>query len=250
MLWDVDGTLAETERDGHLVAFNAAFAERGVPWRWTDADYGELLRVAGGRERLAGFVATVPESPRDPAERDGLVRDLHLRKNELYAQLVAEGRIPLRPGVRALMDECDVSGTRMAIVTTTSRGNVAALLAAHLGADWERRFAAVVTAEDAPRKKPDPEAYVRALALLELAADEAIAIEDSPAGLASARAVGIPVVVTRSRYFVDADVAGALAVGPGLHTTAGWEPATRRPSGRIDLAQLRAWHGAGVTVGA
>jgi len=129
----------------------------------------------------------------------------------------------------------------MAIATTTSRGNVAALLSVHLGDDWQRRFAAVVCAEDAPIKKPDPQAYRVALERLHVAAHDTVAIEDSPAGLEAARAAGIPVVVVRSRYFQDDPVPGALAVGPGPHTTERWSP---RPTQRerVGLESLAAWH--------
>jgi HAD superfamily hydrolase (TIGR01509 family) len=243
VLWDVDGTLAETERDGHLVAFNAAFAELDVPWRWSEQRYGELLRVAGGYERLLFDMQSQPLAPGSQDERTALARRIHVLKNELYTALVDRGALPLRPGVCELFDECTASSVRMAIVTTTSQGNVAALLRAHLGSHWLERFAAVVCAEDAPAKKPDPLAYAVALERLQLAGNDVIAIEDSAMGLAAATAVGIPVVITRSLYFANDAVADALAVGPMLGTRSGWEPA---PSpglheGRIGLADLRAW---------
>ncbi|HET7202404.1 MAG TPA: HAD-IA family hydrolase [Steroidobacteraceae bacterium] len=242
LLWDVDGTLAETERDGHLVAFNAAFEEFGLPWRWSEERYAELLRVAGGFERLLHFLESEPRGSSSKDERRTLARRLHLRKNELYVGRVEEGAVPLRPGVRELMDDCARAGVFMAIVTTTSRGNAEALLRVNLGGDWQRRFAALVGAEDAPRKKPDPQAYRVALELLGLEAHEAVAIEDSPAGLESALAAGVPVVMARSRFFADAPVNGAIAAGPGLERAAGWEPAPSETSGRIGLAQIRAWH--------
>jgi HAD superfamily hydrolase (TIGR01509 family) len=243
ILWDVDGTLAETERDGHLAAMNAAFAECDVPWRWNEQRYGALLRVAGGYERLLFDMQTQPLAPGSEDERIALARRIHLRKNELYAALVDRGALPLRPGVRELFDECTASGVRMAIVTTTSQGNVGALLRAHLGAHWRERFAAVVCAEDAPAKKPDPLAYKVALERLQLSGNEVIAIEDSAMGLVAATAVGIPVVVTRSLYFADDAVPGALAVGPMLGTRAGWEPPPKPGlyTDRIGLGDLRAW---------
>jgi HAD superfamily hydrolase (TIGR01509 family) len=243
ILWDVDGTLAETERDGHLVAMNAAFAEFDVPWRWNEQRYGDLLRVAGGYERLLFDMQSQPLAPTAQDDRNALARRIHLRKNELYTALVDRGALPLRPGVRELFDECTASGVRMAIVTTTSQGNVDALLRAHLGAHWRERFAAVVCAEDAPAKKPDPLAYKVALERLQLAGNEVIAIEDSAMGLVAATAVGIPVVITRSLYFANDAVPGALAVGPTLGTRSGWEPAPKPGlhAGRIVLADLRAW---------
>jgi beta-phosphoglucomutase-like phosphatase (HAD superfamily) len=132
----------------------------------------------------------------------------------------------------------------MAIVTTTSRGNVAALLGAHLGPRWHERFAAVVCAEDAPVKKPDPQAYRLVLERLQLPAAATVAIEDSRMGLQAASAVGIPVLITRSIYFAHDSVAEALAVGPGLGTVTGWTPAADADpaTDRVGLAQIRRWH--------
>ena len=250
LIWDVDGTLAETERDGHRVAFNAAFEALGVPWRWSEQRYGELLRVTGGIERMLHDMATQADAPASLNEREHLARRLHREKNERYAQIVAGGGIPLRGGVRELLDECAAAGIPMAIATTTSRSNVEALLAANLGARWEERFACVVCAEDAASKKPDPLAYRIALQRLGLRADQALAIEDSPAGVEACISAYLPVIVTRSVYFADASAAVALAVGPGLHSAKGWHPAAAGESGRIDLAQLRRWFAARPRFGA
>lgn len=244
ILWDVDGTLAETERDGHLVAMNAAFAELDVPWRWSAGRYRELLRIAGGFERLLHDFQSQPLVPKDAQARRDLASRIHRRKNQIYAERIASGAVTLRPGVRELMDDCAADGTRMAIVTTTSHGNLAALLDAQLGPDWAQRFAAIVCAEDAPLKKPDPQAYRLVLERLELPGSATVAIEDSPAGLASASAAGIPVVITRSEFFADAPVPGALAVGPGLGTVAGWNRKVTDDAGRINLQVIRSWHDA------
>jgi HAD superfamily hydrolase (TIGR01509 family) len=242
VLWDVDGTLAETERDGHLVAMNAAFEELGVPWRWSPQRYGELLRVAGGYERQLFDMQTQPLAPQAMAEREALARRVHVRKNQLYTERVERGALPLRPGVRELFDECTASGVRMGIVTTTSQGNVAALLRSHLGAEWRSRFATVVCAEDAPAKKPDPLAYRIALERLQLNASQVVAIEDSAMGLAAAKALGIAVVITRSLYFADDAVPGALAVGPALGTRAGWSPPLENGDAQcVTLSDIRAW---------
>ena len=240
LLWDVDGTLAETERDGHRVAFNLAFEARGYEWRWDEQRYGELLRVAGGRERLLHDMAGRRDAPRDPAEREALARELHALKNRYYGELVAAGGVALRPGVVELLDEASAAGLPMAIVTTTSRCNVDALVDATLGLDGHRRFATVVAAEDAPRKKPDPQAYALAVARLGLAPTQTLALEDSPAGVSAARAAGVPVVLTRSRYFADGPGEGTVAAGPGLGSGQGWTPAPAG-AGRIGLAQLMSW---------
>jgi HAD superfamily hydrolase (TIGR01509 family) len=242
VLWDVDGTLAETEREGHLVAFNTAFEELDIPWRWSEQRYGELLRVAGGCERLLFDMESQPLAPVALEERSALARRIHALKNRRYVELVASGALPLRAGVRELFDDCATDGLRMAIVTTTSRSNVQALLAAQVDADWESRFAAVVCAEDAPVKKPDPQAYRLVLERLQLRSEQTVAIEDSAMGLAAATAAGIPVVITRSRYFPDDPVPGALAVGPSLGTRAGWSLGLDGKPGRVGLADIRHWH--------
>jgi HAD superfamily hydrolase (TIGR01509 family) len=243
ILWDVDGTLAETEHDGHLVAFNRAFEALEVPWRWSDARYGELLAVSGGRERLAHDMHSQPLAPTDAAQRAALIGRIHRLKNEFYAAIVERGAMPLRAGVAELFEDCAAAGVSMGIATTTSAANVAALLGAHLGAGWRSHFAAVVCAEQAPQKKPDPQVYQRALQTLSVAADDALAIEDSPAGIAAARAAGISVVVARSFYFADIDLSAALSAGPSLGSAHGWKP---RPGAagddRIALSDLVRWH--------
>ena len=245
LLWDVDGTLAETERDGHRVAFNAAFESQGLPWRWSVARYGELLAVTGGFERLLRDMESQPDAPLPGAERDALARQLHGVKNAHYARIVAEGGIHLRDGVRALMDDCAEAGVLMAITTTTSRSNVDALLGAHFGARWQQRFDAVLCAEDARRKKPDPLVYTMALQTLGLAPGEALAIEDSPAGVQACAAAGVAVIVTRSVYFAAWPVPLALAVGKSLGSGQGWSchaiAGSPVGTGRVGLAQLQAW---------
>lgn len=218
LLWDVDGTVAETERDGHRIAFNAAFEQLGLRWRWSVPRYGELLRVAGGRERLLHDMATQPDAPATPAERETLARELHRRKNLAYAALVAQGGIKPRPGVRRLVSQCLAEGVALAVVTTTSRSNVDALFTSIWGAAWPGVFPTVVCAEDAPVKKPDPQAYLLALQRLGLGGQACFALEDSPGGLQAARAAGIHCGVTKSVYFEDASFEGAAWVRSDLES--------------------------------
>lgn len=220
LIWDVDGTVAETEAEGHRVAFNLAFEALGLEWRWDLPTYGQLLEVTGGRERLLAFMDVRDDAPASREGRDVLARELHKRKNTFYAELVARGGIHARPGVRRLMDECRREGMLLAVATTTSTSNVEALFASLFGAAWRERFAAVVCAEDAPAKKPDPQAYLLALKRLGVAPDEAFAIEDSPNGLRAACAAGIRCGITRSTYFADAVFEGAAWVRPDLQTPA------------------------------
>lgn len=216
-----------------------------MPWRWDEEYYGALLEITGGRERLLHDMQHQPLAPQNAKEREVLAGRLHSLKNDCYAQIVASGALPLRPGVRELMNDCAREGVRMGIVTTTSRVNVGALLAPHLGADWESAFAVVVTAQESPRKKPDPQAYHLALQQLRLPTKSVLAIEDSPAGVAAACAASVPVLVTRSYYFASGPVPGAVAVGLSLGNCAGWQPAIAGRSaaaGRVTLAQIQEWH--------
>jgi HAD superfamily hydrolase (TIGR01509 family) len=243
LLWDVDGTLAETERDGHRLAFNDAFASLGLVWNWDVAHYGKLLRVTGGRERILLDMDTQPDAPATTADREALARELHQRKNTAYERRMAEGGIELRPGVSELLDEAALRGLRLAIVTTTSRANVLALLRHTLGAAALQRFERVICGEDVAAKKPDPEAYRLALNQLGVQPLATLALEDSPAGVAAARGADVPVVVTRSAYFPNETVEGVVAVGPGLHTRQGWRPALDAPDGgRVTLDDLLEWH--------
>jgi HAD superfamily hydrolase (TIGR01509 family) len=241
ILWDVDGTLAETERDGHLRAFNQAFEAQGIPWRWSEQRYGELLTVAGGRERLLHDMRSQSGAPADPQERLAVAERVHRCKNEFYASIVAGGELPLRDGVRELLEDCERSEVRLGIVTTTSRSNVEILLQTHLGRDWESRFATVVCAREAPQKKPHPQAYLIALEALQLRPHEAVAIEDAQAGAAAAQAAGVPVIITHSYYFAAAESPGVLAAGPSLGRIDGWHPAAETHAVRVGLEQIIRW---------
>lgn len=210
LLFDVDGTLAETEAL-HRRAFNEAFAAAGLPWRWTPQRYAELLRVAGGRERIAHFQSAYPRETAGIVLDQPTIETLHRDKNARYAQMLACGALPLRPGVVRLAQEAAASGVRIAIVTTTSPENVAALLAA-LWPDDAPAFSALITAREAPQKKPDPQAYHVALARLGIASHEAIAIEDTAHGAQAAAAAGIPVLVTESEYGKAPEYPSAFAV--------------------------------------
>lgn len=232
LIWDVDGTLAETERDGHRVAFNEAFAAEGLAFRWDEVRYGELLRVTGGFERLMADFAGRADVPLDAPAREALARRLHAQKNRIYAGIVESGMLQARPGVQRLIGEAAAAGMPQAVATTTSRANVHALLRALRGADWEAAFAVVVAAEHTERKKPDPQVYHLALRALGLRAGEVIAIEDSAMGVAAASAAGVAAVMTRSRYFEGDEAGPAVWAGPDLDSG---------PQGPIGLVQMRRW---------
>jgi HAD superfamily hydrolase (TIGR01509 family) len=198
IVFDVDGTLAETERDGHRVAFNAAFADEGLPWRWGEAEYLELLRVTGGKERMLHHWRRVDPAGAAAADAPATLARLHARKNAHYARLVRGGRIALREGVAELLDAARRRGLALAIATTTSAPNVRELLAHTLGEAAWGWFACIGAGDVVPAKKPAPDIYRWVLERLGLPARDCVAIEDSAAGAAAALGAGLPTVVTRS----------------------------------------------------
>ncbi len=229
LLFDVDGTLAETERDGHRVAFNHAFAEHGLAWHWDEQRYGALLQITGGSERITHFAQSNHPQWLGKAGATDLITQIHQDKNRHFAALIAAGRISLRPGLKTLLQQAVAAELQMAIVTTTSRSNVKALLQANFDSSLRNAFQLYVTGEDVARKKPDPECYHLALRELELSANEALAIEDSPNGLKAASAAGIRSLIVPSVYFREADFTGAAVIAdeftdvslPALRQTAG-----------------------------
>ena len=217
LLLDVDGTLADTERHGHLPAFNEAFAAEGLDWCWSPELYEELLRVGGGRERIRHYLHTYrPDAGPGEPGTEALVARLHADKNGRYAAAVAAGRVRLRPGVSRLLREAAAEGLRLAIVTTTSPGNLEALLRHAPGAAGLPALDVVVTGDMVTAKKPAPEAYLLALERLRLAPEACLAVEDSGIGLRAAAAAGVPALVTVSEFSAHDDFAGAAAVVDGL----------------------------------
>ena len=219
LILDVDGTLAETE-EVHRQAFNAAFAKADLGWYWGRLVYKDLLRVAGGKERIRAFDRLRGVTPLLP---EAAIAEMHQTKTAIYADLIASGGCPLRPGVEALLTAALTRGQRLAIATTTSRGNIDALLASTLGKDWANRFAAIVAGDEVANKKPAPDVYLEVLSRLNLSASECLAIEDSGIGLLSASRAGIPVLISRSAYFLDDDFSEALYVADDLTEVTGME---------------------------
>lgn len=223
LIFDVDGTLAETE-EAHRAAFNQAFSDLGRDWHWTVDTYRALLDVTGGQQRIRQFLKTI-----DGTEKCGEIAAIHARKNALYAAMVAGGAVALRPGVARLIDEARAAGLRLAVATTTSRANFDQLLAHVLAPAAASFFDVVVAGEDVAVKKPHPEVYRRVLAALQLPAADCVAFEDSHNGLMAATACAIPTVVTPSFYTAHQDFPGAALVSADLD----------RPVA-IDLAALNA----------
>jgi len=217
LIFDVDGTLADTEAV-HLQAFNEAFAQEGMPWHWTEAEYTRLLEVSGGKERMLHYWRQVDPHVREleVGAREQVVARLHEIKTAAYEARVADGAVPLRPGVLALMEAARRVDWTLAIATTTSPVNIGALLRPVLGPDWRLHFAAIGDASTAPRKKPDPQVYLQVLREIGKPAGACIALEDSHNGLRAAAAAGVATVVTPTRYTEHQDFSAAMVVRPDL----------------------------------
>ena len=211
IIFDVDGTLADTE-DAHRIAFNQAFAENHLDWNWDVALYGKLLKVTGGKERIKFFTENFLHEYKKPADYDGFVKHLHLVKTGHYTAMLADGHIPLRPGIKQLISEAHAGGIQLAIATTTSPENVAALLKVGLGEDWQRYFSSIGCGDIVPNKKPAPDIYKWVLNDLGLASSDCIALEDSNNGLLSSLAAGIKTYITINQYTRNQDFSGAAAV--------------------------------------
>ena len=212
LIFDVDGTLADTERDGHRVAFNQAFEEAGLDWDWTVELYGELLQVTGGKERITLYVEKFLESFELDEDVAEFAARLHKRKTHFYLELLQSGAIPLRPGVERLINEAREAGLRLAISTTTTPENVTYLLTATLGKasiDW---FEVIAAGDIVPAKKPAPDIYTWAMEQMNISPDACLAFEDSLNGVKSSLAADLKTLITVNGYTKDDDFSGAVLV--------------------------------------
>lgn len=220
LIFDCDGVLADTERDGHLPAFNQTFAEFGLPVRWSEEEYGEKLRIGGGKERMASLLTPeFVERAGLPADAEGqraAVAAWHARKTEIYTGMVAEGRLPARPGVARVIGEALDAGWTLAVASTSAEPSVRAVLEHVAGPERAARFALVLAGDVVPRKKPAPDIY--ALARERLGGDgrDTLVVEDSRNGLEAAAGAGLPCVVTASSYTGDEDFSEAALVVSSL----------------------------------
>jgi HAD superfamily hydrolase (TIGR01509 family) len=229
LVFDVDGTLADTE-SAHRAAFNQAFAEEGLNWHWDEPLYTRLLEVSGGKERITHYWRQA--NPDIKALELGALRDtvqhIHDLKTAAYESMVQDGAVQLRPGVLDLITSAHDQGLDLAIATTTSPVNIAALLRVALGAQWNRYFKVIEDASTAPHKKPHPQVYLQTLQRLALPARACLAFEDSANGLQAARAAGLATLVTPNGFTAHHDFSGALRLLPSLDGVA--------------VTDLRVWH--------
>ncbi len=224
LIFDVDGTLAETE-ELHRRAFNETFAQRGLGWHWDTATYRRLLRTTGGQERMRAWRDELGVAHPD----DALITEIHREKTVLWGRLLAEGGLPLRPGVAELVEQARRAGLRVGVATTTNPANVDALSRACWGRPAHEVFDAVAAGDEVAIKKPAPDVYFLALERLGVDPAEAVAVEDSLNGIRAARAAGIRVIAAPGTYTDDEDHAEADwrfpnlgAALPALRQDAAW----------------------------
>jgi HAD superfamily hydrolase (TIGR01509 family) len=248
LIFDCDGVLADTERYGHLPAFNRTFEEFGLPVRWSEEDYAGKLLIGGGKERMRSlltpeFVAAAG-LPADKAGQDEAVAAWHRRKTEIYTAMVAEGKLPARPGIRRVIAAATGAGWRIAVASTSAEPSVRAVLEHAAGPELAREVA-VFAGDVVPAKKPAPDIYL--LAVRDLAADPArtVVVEDSRNGLLAATGAGLPALITVNGYTEDEDFTEAALVvtslgdpGEPARVLANRTPA--EPGELVDLTDLEA----------
>lgn len=211
LIFDVDGTLADTE-DAHRVAFNQTFHDAGFDWHWDPALYHKLLAVTGGKERILHYITHYQPPGELPQDLPGYIAQLHADKTRRYTDMLADGAIPLRPGVKRLLTEAHDSGMRLAIATTTSPANVEALIRYAFAPEVLDWFEVIAAGDTVKAKKPAPDIYLLALQQLALAPQQCLALEDSGNGILSARGAGLQTVITTNAYTHDHSFDDALIV--------------------------------------
>ncbi|CBI14891.3 hypothetical protein VitviT2T_026520 [Vitis vinifera] len=214
LLFDCDGVLVDTEKDGHRISFNDTFAERELGVTWDVDLYGELLKIGGGKERMTAYFNKTgwPEkAPKSEEERKEFIASLHKRKTELFMVLIEKKLLPLRPGVAKLIDQALGKGVNVAVCSTSNEKAVSAIVSCLLGPERAEKIK-IFAGDVVPRKKPDPAIYTLAASTLGVEPSRCVVVEDSAIGLAAAKAAGMKCIVTKSGYTADEDFLNADAV--------------------------------------
>jgi HAD superfamily hydrolase (TIGR01509 family) len=247
LIFDCDGVLADTERDGHLPAFNQTFAEFGLPVHWSEQDYAEKLRIGGGKERMASLLT--PEFvaanglPTDQTGQRDLLAQWHRRKTAIYTEMVSSGKLPGRPGIPRIVREAHDAGWLLAVASTSAEVSVRAVLEHVVGTERARWFT-VFAGDVVPHKKPAPDIYQLAIQQLGVHAANTLVIEDSSNGLHAALGADTTCVVTVSSYTAEEDFRGAALVVSSLGDQDGEQTqvlvdhASLRPAGYVSLTDL------------
>ena len=233
LIFDVDGTLADTE-ESHRVAFNLAFERLRLGWVWTPADYRELLKTTGGKERIRAHIETLDVPAAERRRLATMVPAIHAEKTRFYSAFVADGAVPLRDGVARLLDEALAAGCKLAIASTTTAINIDALLQSTLGSGGLEMFSVIACGDQVQAKKPAPDIYRLALQHLGLEAGQAVALEDSSNGLQSAVAAGLWTVVTPTFWTQGSDFGAAGLLLPRLGEPS--DPIEGEPGGKLHAA--------------
>ncbi len=248
VIFDCDGVLADTERDGHRLAFNRTFREFKLPIEWSAERYGDKLQIAGGKERMASELtpefARANGLPEDPEGQAAQLATWHRRKTEIYTELVAAGALPTRPGIRRIITEAQDAGWTLAVASTSAEPSVRAILEQAIGPERAGRFDLVLAGDVVARKKPAPDIYLLALERLGLPAAEVLVIEDSRNGLRAASGAGLRCVMTVNGYTEDEDHSEAILVVTSLGDPGGERTrvianrGSARPAEYVTLADL------------
>jgi HAD superfamily hydrolase (TIGR01509 family) len=247
LIFDCDGVLADTERYGHLPAFNETFAAFGIPVQWSDAEYAQKVLIGGGKERMASLLTpeflAANNLPTDDAGRADMLANWHRHKTATYTALVARGVMPARPGIARIVNAAAAAGWQLAVASTSAEASVRAVLEHAVGTQRAADFA-VFAGDVVPAKKPDPAIYQLAVGNLGVAADQVIVVEDSSNGLRAALGAGLTCVVTVSTYTADEDFSGAALVVSSLGDPDGEramviaDPFDVRPGAAVTLQDL------------